>query len=494
MRPRTHKAFTNQNRKTNRNHGEVFGSRKGKILTPSRERASTARKGERSRSFLHRSMGSSAEIRDPIHGYIFANAQEREVIDTSIVQRLRRIRQLAGCHLVYPGGQHSRFEHVIGCMFLAGRVGAVLESREFGFGRESTLKLRIAALLHDVGHGPFSHMFEEVLAGKTDVTHEDMTQRIIRGTEIGDILRSHGFSKSEISDLAVGKSKKEKRFMNEVIGGGLSVDIMDYLLRDSYFTGVEYGKVDIHRIINSFQVVGQELAISQAAVFAFEALMISRYQMFRAVYFHRTVRAAELMLIKSMILADKALNLTDLSLPNYLSLTDEITLERIMTVDPAGDKELKLAKKLAIDYQRRRLLKCVFEQTVQMRDSFLSSIFNQRRFRESLEAQIADRAGVDIGDVWVDVPTAPSVPVSSARESFKEITVVRAGHENERERSRSRPPQSYTIGIRELPLIGTISGYMDIMRVYTTPENRNRVKRAAESVLLREGYESKVSM
>ena len=461
---------------------------RGKIPAPSRKRKPT----KRSRRPQLESDG--AEIRDPIHGYIFANSLEREVIDTSVLQRLRRIRQLAGCHLIYPGGQHSRFEHVIGCMFLAGRVGGVLESRGFGFEKESTLKLRISALLHDVGHGPFSHMFEEVLAGKTDVTHEDMSERIIRGTEVGDILGSHGFSKSEISKLAVGKSTSEKTFMNEVIGGGLSVDIMDYLLRDSYFTGVEYGKVDVHRIINSFQVVGQELAISQAAVFAFEALMISRYQMFRAVYFHRTVRAAELMLIKSMILADKALNLTDLSLPNYLSLTDEITLQRIMNLDPAGDKELKLAKKLAIDYQRRRLLKCVFEQTVQMRDGFLSSIFNQRSFREGLEAQIADRAGVDIADVWVDVPTAPSVPVSSARESFREVTIVRAGHENESNRTRKNVPQSYTLGIRELPLVGTLSGYMDIMRVYSTLENRARVKKAAESVLLREGYESKVSM
>jgi uncharacterized protein len=381
-------------------------------------------------------------------------------------------------------------------MFLAGRVGSVLESRRIDFEKAATQKLRVSALLHDVGHGPFSHMFEEVLAQKTDITHEDMSQRIIRETEIGDILSKNGFSKSEISGLAVGSSRREKRYMNEVIGGGLSVDIMDYLLRDSYFTGVEYGKVDIHRIINSFQVVGQELAISQAAVFAFEALMISRYEMFRAVYFHRTVRAAELMLIKSMALADKALNFTDLSIPNYLSLTDEITLYRISNLDPGPDRDLKLAKKLAIDYQRRRLVKCVFEQTVQTRDGFLNSIFNQRGFRESLEVQIADRAGVDVADVWVDVPTAPSVPVSSARESFREIIVVKANFENgaHEKRTRNSDPQAYTLGISELPLIGTIAGYMDIMRVYTTSENRSRVKRAAESILTQEGFVSKISM
>jgi HD superfamily phosphohydrolase len=434
---------------------------------------------------------SSAEIRDPIHGYIYANALERKIIDTATLQRLRRIRQLAGCHLVYPGGQHSRFEHVIGCMFLAGRVGGILESRNSGFKNEMTEKIRVSALLHDVGHGPFSHMFEEVLAEKTDVTHEDMSQRIIRETEIGDILESHGFSRVRISELAVGKSSKEMKFMNEIIGGGLSVDIMDYLLRDSYFTGVEYGKVDVHRIINSFRVVQGKLAISQAAVFAFEALMISRYEMFRAVYFHRTVRAAELMLIKSMSLADKELNLTDLSLPNYLSLTDEITLYRISKIEPGSDRELKLARKLAIDYQRRKLLKCVFEQTVQRRDSFLTSIFNQRSFRENLAGQIAEKAKVDISDVFVDVPTAPSVPISSARETFKGITVVKGGLEDE---GKGKDIPSYELGITELPLLGTIAGYMDVMRVYTSPESRVRVKEATETVFRKEGFESKVSM
>ena len=427
----------------------------------------------------------TAEIRDPIHGYIYSTELERKIIDTSTVQRLRRIRQLAGCHLVYPGGQHSRFEHVIGCMYLAGKVGDVLSSKQSGFGRDKIEKLRIAALLHDVGHGPFSHMFEEVMATKTEFTHEDMTRRIIRETEIGDILEKNGFSKLEMSDLAIGKSRSEKRFVNDVIGGGLSVDIMDYLLRDSYFTGVEYGKVDIHRIINSFEVVKDKLSISQAALFAFEALMIARYEMFRAVYFHRTVRAAELMIIKSMTLADKALQLTDLSLENYLSLTDEVTLHRIATLDVGNDKELKLAKSLAIGYQSRQLLKCVFEKTVQRRDKFLASIFNQKSFREQLSAQIAEKAKVDQSEVYVDVPTAPSVPVSSTRESLMGITVV-SKRENE--------PRSFELALNQMPLISTIAGFMDVIRIYTTSKCKSRVQKAVDMIFETERFETKVSM
>jgi uncharacterized protein len=437
---------------------------------------------------------ASAEIRDPIHGYIYATELERKIIDTAVLQRLRRIRQLAGCHLVYPGGQHSRFEHVIGCMFLAGRVGSVLEAKVQEMKEEGIEKLRVSALLHDVGHGPFSHMFEEVLAEKTNVTHEDMTRRIIRETEIGDILEKEGFSKGSLADLAIGKSRNEPRYMNDVIGGGLSVDIMDYLLRDSYFTGVEYGKVDVHRIINSFEVVRDKLAITQAALFAFEALMISRYEMFRAVYFHRTVRAAELMLIKSMILSDKVLRLTDLSMENYLSLTDEVTLHRMVTLEPGGDKELRLARKLAQDYERRHLLKCVFEKTVQRRDKFLTSIFNRKGFRDSLASQIADSAGVDESEVFVDVPTAPSVPVSSARESFREITVVENRWIKGHGREKLRQARSHQVYLDQLPLIGTIAGFMDVMRVYTTEPSRSKVQRATESLFQSEGFESTVSM
>jgi len=435
--------------------------------------------------------GESAEIRDPIHGYIFANELERKIIDTASFQRLRRIRQLAGCHLVYPGGQHSRFEHVIGCMYLAGRVGAVLESKDIGFSPEDSEKLRLAAMLHDIGHGPFSHMFEEVLAFKTDVTHEDMTQRIIGQTEIGDILESGGFSKKEMAELSVGKLRTRNRgFMNDAIGGGLSVDIMDYLLRDSYFTGVEYGKVDVTRIINSFEVVKNRLAIGEAALFAFEALLIARYEMFRAVYFHRTVRAAELMLIKSMILADKALHLTDLSLDNYLSLTDEVTLNKIATLSPRSDPQLASAKELAQDYLQRNLLKCAFERAVLRKDKLFASIFNQKEFRDQFSTRIAEAAGVSPDDVFVDVPTAPSVPVSSTRESLQDVILVnRRGSPTGKKRI-----VPYSVSIQELPLVGTIAGYMDLLRVYTTAKNRVKVEEAALGVFGREGYETKISM
>src|SRR5713226_1749419 len=265
-----------------------------------------------------------AEIRDPIHGYIKITKEERELIDSIFVQRLRRIHQLAGAYLVYPGGVHSRFEHVIGTMHVAGLIGRSLASKA-GLHDDDIQELRIAALLHDVGHGPFSHLFEEVLSEKSHLSHEDISQRIVSESEIADVLRRNGYQPAKISKLCVGKSKGQP-FLNQVVAGGLSADMMDYLLRDTYFTGVEYGKVDIQRVIDSLGVSSDgHLMLERAALYAFEALLIARYEMFKAVYFHRTVRAAELMLAHSMTLADKELRLTDLSkIERILRLTDEV--------------------------------------------------------------------------------------------------------------------------------------------------------------------------
>jgi HD superfamily phosphohydrolase len=300
-----------------------------------------------------------AEIRDPVHGYVKMTEVERDLVDSPFVQRLRRVHQLAGSYLVYPGAVHTRFEHSVGAMHVAGQIAESLTGASY-MDADQTQETRIAALLHDVGHGPFSHMFEEVLAEKSDIVHEDISQRIIRETSVGDVLEKHGFSRRKMSAFAVGKDGSRQPYMNEIISGGLSADMMDYLPRDSYFTGVEYGKVDVQRVVDSLHVADGHLVIDDAALYAFEALLLARYEMFKAVYFHRTVRAAELMLVQSMELADDFLGLTDLSdLDRYLDLTDEVVLQKLATLD-ASTKRLREARRLALDFRDRRLVKCVF--------------------------------------------------------------------------------------------------------------------------------------
>ena len=156
------------------------------------------------------------EISDPIHGYFYLSDVERDVIDTQVFQRLRRIRQLAGAHLTYPAAQHSRFEHSLGTAHVAGLAGNVLLNK--GYIDEDKIQiLRLAALLHDIGHGPFSHLFEEVMLEGSNRTHEDIGRKMILQTEIKDILSKHGFDAKSITILSFGESKVS--FLNEVIAG-----------------------------------------------------------------------------------------------------------------------------------------------------------------------------------------------------------------------------------------------------------------------------------
>ena len=366
--------------------------------------------------------GEVTQIRDPVHGYIYANELECKIIDSPVFQRLRGIRQLASAHLTYPGALHTRFEHCIGSMYLAKRASNHLRSQEI-INEDMSNELSIAALLHDIGHGPFSHLFEEVLHEK-GMTHENITDRIIKETEIADIISSYGINVKKFSNLCVGTSKNHPRFMNDIIAGFLSVDSMDYLLRDSYFSGVEYGKVDVHRIIDAYEIAGKKLAINKDSLYALESLMLARYEMFRAVYFHKSVRASAVMIIRAMNLADNELHFTDLdNLSGFLELGDEKVLYNISNVNSVNE-ETKLAKKLAIDYTNRKMLKLVFEKIVLGRDKFSTKIFAQKKFRENLTEEISDKSKVPKSHIFIDVSSATSVPTTSTKESFNEITVL----------------------------------------------------------------------
>jgi hypothetical protein len=299
------------------------------------------------------------------------------------------------------------------------------------------------------------------------------------------MLSRHGFSAKKMSAFAVGKQASKQPFMNEIIAGGLSADIMDYLLRDSYFTGVEYGQVDVQRVVDSLRVADRHLAVHNAGLYAFEAVLLARYEMFKSVYFHRTVRAAELMLVNSMKLADEALHLTDLSnIDDYLEMTDERILHDLVSLEPENSDQ-KQAKRLALDFRDRRLVKCVFEQVLQRRDRIVEQLFERSRMREQAALDIAERAKVDKMHIYIDVPTTPSVPYTSAREAPTSIKVIYG--EGRKTHHRNLP-------LNELPLVGSIAGFMDILRIYTTAANRAAVERATAHLFSDGSYMTKISV
>ena len=403
------------------------------------------------------------EIADPIHKYIRFTELEKKIIDSKVFQRLRRIKQLAGAHLVYPAAQHSRFEHSLGTMHLAGLAGEHL----FSIGvldKESIQELRVAALLHDIGHGPFSHLFEEALKVTSNKNHESIGAEIICKTELSDILSSFGYSPSVISEISLGNSKV--KFKNEIISGSLSSDLMDYLPRDGFFTGVEYGKVDYNRIINSFRVTNNDsLALDISSFYSFESMIISRYEMFRAVYFHKTVRSAEVMLLHSLLLSSKILNLSKISLADYLKLTDDSILWKI-----SSSPNNEMAKQMISNYLERKLLKCVYERFIRKRDNFTK--LNRDKIEE-LRLKIARLSNTDEKKIFLDTYGISLVPLAPNKQEMKSILLV-------------SEDEFFKQPVSNLPLVNSITGYLDMIRVYTNHKDRKKITNVSKNVLGKE--------
>ncbi|MBR0472730.1 MAG: HD domain-containing protein [Methanosphaera sp.] len=214
-------------------------------------------------------------IRDSIHGDLHLTDFELKIIDTVEMQRLRRIKQLGFTNLVYPGANHTRFEHSIGTLYLANKVGQTL-----GLDNEVISLLRVCGLLHDIGHSPFSHVSEKALKHK----HEYVTKEIIANSSITDIIEEQ-FDVKLINSIVDGKTK-----FGKIISGDLDVDRMDYLARDSYYTGVAYGVIDTERLIYSLTYNEDKLVLTPKGVQAAESTLLARYFMYPTVYQHHTTR------------------------------------------------------------------------------------------------------------------------------------------------------------------------------------------------------------
>jgi uncharacterized protein len=401
------------------------------------------------------------DIIDPIHDFIRVYEHELSIIDNPIFQRLRRIRQLSGAHLTYPAAQHTRFEHSLGVMHIASQAGHALNEK--GIIKLDDIEiLRLSGLLHDIGHGPFSHLFEEIIQEKK-ISHEDFGRKIILNSDIGDNLSKNGFDKKLITKIAFGNSKNQ--YMNEIVSGALSADMMDYLLRDGYFTGAEHAKIDHKRITQSLDVHKKKLSLERSALYSFESMMHSRYQMFKAVYFHKTVRAAEVMLLEALRLSDDEFGFTTFNLNEFVNLTDENVLSSLIS---SNSTKLKRAKQLAIDYQNRKLLKCVFERILTGKTNLKKTRTNE------LRTLISQKSKVDENEIFVDSSVTPSIPLAPSKNESKSIILI--SNENGKSSAKEMP-------ISEIPVVSAISGFMNILRIYTYQKNRKKVEIAAKSII-----------
>jgi HD superfamily phosphohydrolase len=366
----------------------------------------------------------------------------------------------------------------VGVMYLTGKVVENPNISQIVNDEEADM-IRVAGLLHDVGHGPFSHVFEQLLIKYLDKTHEDMTSWIIAKSEISDKIAKMGYKPGDMAKLAVGKLRKPGRaFWDQIISSAVDVDKQDFIVRDTYHTGAEYGFIDVFRLIHALDVLGENLAVELGALSALEAFIIARIESFKSIYFHRVGRAAQIMLATAMEKANKDLGLTDFKTPEeYLAMDDSTVWVAL--------KECDKSRQIIESLERRRLLKCAYERTFYEKDAMVSNIFGREAYRRQMQGEIAKEAGVEPEAVVIDVPTVPSVPYHHAvlMESM-EIPVF----------SKSQAGEKTLQRLSEISKIfETLKGFMNILRIYTDEADREKVEKATRKILGRIPSEAKIS-
>src|SRR2546425_7568287 len=416
-------------------------------------------------------------IKDPIHGYVRISDTERTIIDTEPFQRPKRISHLAASEFVYPAANHTRFEHVIGAMHLA---GALAEALPIDLPQDQQEQLPLAALLHDIGHGPFSHVFEPLLTKYLGKNHEDFVPWLVNETEISQRLESAGLDPKILGRLAIGKLADSKQpYLDQIISSGVDVDKMDYVVRDSFHTGAGYGSIDVHRLLYTMDIVEGNLSVDGTAVATLESFLLARLESFRTIYFHRASRAVQIMIVQALEAAKDELNLLAFDRPeDYLRLDDYKVWTDL--------KECKQSKKIMQDLEARRLLKCSYEKTLFAQEELVSNVIAKESVRDKIRDEIANKARVRSEDVMIDVPTLPSVPYHNAVEIQPlDIPVFRRGLNGKKE----------IVQLSEISrIIGVLRTFMNLVRVYTKEQYRSRVEEASRQILGETPSSVKVSL
>lgn len=348
------------------------------------------------------------QLRDPVHGFVALDPEEVKLLDTPVIQRLRGIRQLAMANLVYPGALHTRFDHSLGVAHVAG-----LLARELGLDDHERRLVRLAGLLHDVGHGPFSHVSEQALetyadrsklkgAKKTEKIHELISARIIKNGR--DIVRILGKEKCrQIVDL-LGQGHGQPA-MKSIVSGPLDADKQDYLLRDSLFCGVKYGVFDIYQMHRSLTIEGlrneKQLMIKRDGIHAVEQYVLAKYYLTTNVYRHKVRLITDAMIVRAIMLGIEkdeipglkklyAYNGTDGFVRDYCTWDDARFLQEFCVAAKPSRCKAMLARLL-----HRRLLKRIWyaratELPAEIRDRLKSlSEPGSRPLRERVEREIA---------------------------------------------------------------------------------------------------------
>ena len=327
-------------------------------------------------------------IYDPIHGFIRFTDDEIKILDTEQMQRLRNIKQLAFTYLIYPSATHTRFEHSIGVFKLASKIADVLKLNE-----DDTKNLKMASLLHDIGHGPFSHVTEQI----TGINHEKVGTEIIKNSHIKDFLETRGYDIKKINMFILGKGE-----IAQILNGGIDIDKIDYLLRDSYFTGSAYGNISADTIMTAAMLYRNQLVYREKFKLSVEALLTARYFMFPTVYMHHAGIIAENMLERAakIEIAQKGNTIRKIDIINH---TDHSFIELLKR------SESNIARSIVNDLTKRNLFKEIYSlNSLEIGKERYNQLYkNIMNDKSRIEEYIAKKAGIDPFEIILTISRPP---------------------------------------------------------------------------------------
>jgi uncharacterized protein len=354
-------------------------------------------------------MQRGVTVRDPLWDTIRLDPLAMRIVDSPAFQRLRHIRQLGHAHLVYPGATHTRFDHALGVYHLAQRALLVLGDSG-ALGPVTAIDRRVlplAALLHDIGHYPFSHALEELEAERIPGDHEAIVPRYLAADEVGAALAEVGRdAAARIEALICGRSTSP---LQGLVSGSLDLDKIEYLKRDARFCGVPYGEVDVDRMLHALTVLESpgngrfEVGVHEKGVAALESLLFAKYQMFRNVYWHHAVRAATV-LYKRVV--DDALTAGLIAPDELLAQTDEGVLFLLASrARERGDDVARRVLGWIADLASRRLPKRAGEVVAAELDGVGGEWLHvDTSFKRQVEERLARELELPPGGVFLDYP------------------------------------------------------------------------------------------
>jgi hypothetical protein len=426
-------------------------------------------------------VAESKTINDTVHGTIRLDPMVQDLMETLELQRMSLIRQLGLTYLVFPGANHSRIEHCLGVSHVAGKLAEAI-----GLPADERKLVMAAGLLHDIGHGPFSHTLEHILSSKHAIDHMHLTQAIILGEDdnvrpaerkvfpdvprVPEVLEHHGVAPKlvaalirgppEAVTLRTGRRDHAGRYLGQIIHSAIDADQIDYLMRDAHYTGAAHGMIDVHRIYQTVALHEGELVVDKKGLPALEGMLVARALMYSSVYFHKTVRIAEQMIARAVERAGS----------DVRDVQKMVDAELLQWLGEQGEFQREIALRIKFRKLYKRVFDRAREELTEAQRRALLELADPPKRRRAEDA-ICKRAGIPPGRAIVDIPL-PELLISEPRIAMTDVKVLDDGKVRY---FRKASPLGRALQLRE------VSDW--VVMVAADPAHGDAVAKAADRVL-----------